>query len=326
MPLRLLIDAIMSYSNFDSVLDTLTPNHILAPIEPDQQGFKKIIYLEEELENLTEVDPFFSNGSSEEDDKKKDGDGEESMEEQDDPNMSKPEREKALFHRRFKRGVRVFNKIENMINVSNVCYWKASSYKAMHPIENVLNDDPESYWQSDGGQPHIVDIYFNKRVEVTLLALFFGFEVDESYSPSVMKVYVGDSINDLTYYEEWHIQRITQWYARKFPSHPIKKDKSKNVETTSIYYNRNKSKNKEKNEEMKEKTLPVKCQVMRLSFPLNHDNGKDTHLRGIRIFGKDDGILPAIPNDAETQVGITDRVLANMYPKSKFNDGLLSIR
>lgn len=323
----------MNNTKFDAVLDALTPNHILTPITQEQQGFQRIIYLEEELENLVEVDPFFSDGpSSENEVNKNDND---SMVDQDDSNVNETQEEKTLFHRRFNRGIRHFNKIDNMVDISKLCYWKASSSKVMHPIENVLNDDPESFWQSDGGQPHIVDIYFNKRVELAMLVLFFGFEVDESYSPSVMKIYIGDSINDLIYYEEWRIQRITQWFAKKFPSYPQKR-KNHTDEDIDLYderrperhyeerYRRNDSNKNTKHE--KEMTLPVKCQVMRLTFPLNHDNGKDTHLRGIRIFAKDDGALPVVSSNTETQIGSTDRVLANMYPKSKFNDGLYSIR
>lgn len=28
----------------------------------------------------------------------------------------------------------------------------------------------------------------------------------------------------------------------------------------------------------------LKCQFIRLLFPVNHENGKDTHLRGIRLY------------------------------------------
>lgn len=323
----------MNNTKFDAILDALTPNDILTPITQEQQGFQKIIYLEEELENLEEADPFFSDGpSSGNEGKKHDND---SMVDPDDSSLNEVQGEQTLFHRRFKRGIRHFNKIDNMVDISNLCYWKASSSKVMHPIENVLNDDPESFWQSDGGQPHIVDIYFNKRVELTMLALFFGFEVDESYSPSVMKIYIGDSINDLTYYEEWRIQRITQWFAKKFPSYPQNRTNKKEDDAhicddgqpkrryEELYGRSDSIKNKKQEKEM---TLPVKCQVMRLTFPLNHDNGKDTHLRGIRIFAKDDGTLPVVSSNTETKIGSTDRVLANMYPKSKFNDGLYSIR
>lgn len=287
----------MNHSEIDAVLDLLTPMELLVPISGSyNQYFKNIVEVDDvKARENHSTDVFISVGSNSDEDEKHES-GDNSLDA--DKNLSKA---KERLRRRYLRGIRKLSLMEDLVNISNLAYWKASSFKISNPIENVINDDPESYWQSDGVQPHIVDIYFNKRVELALLAIFFGFEIDESYSPKVVKLYIGDSIPDLIYYEEWHIGKITQWYTKKFPS----------LQDTDG-----------------EQNIPIKCHILRLAFPVNHDNGKDTHLRGVRIFTRDskNRTLPMILSNAESSTKDTDRILASIDPKSKFNDGYFTIR
>lgn len=287
----------MNYSEVDAVLDSLTPTELLVPTTgSNKQPFKNIVELNDEKARENHyTDTFISIGIDSDESREQEG-SDDSIDI--DKKLSKA---KARLYRRYLRGIRQLSLMEDLTNISNLAYWKASSYKTSNPIENVINDDPESYWQSDGSQPHIVDIYFSKRIELALLAVFFGFEIDESYSPKVVKLYVGDSISDLIYYEEWYIGKVTQWYIRKFPS----------LEDTDG-----------------EQNIPIKCHVLRLVFPVNHDNGKDTHLRGVRIFTRDinNRTLPMITNNINPAVKDTDRILASIDPKSKFNDGYFTIR
>lgn len=288
----------MNYSEIDAVLDSLTPTELLVPTSgSNRQPFKNILELNgEKTGGDQSADTFISVGIDSDDSREHEG-SDDSVDI--DKKLSKA---KARLHRRYLRGIQQLSQMEEFTNISNLAYWKASSFKTSNPIENVINDDPESYWQSDGSQPHIVDIYFSKRIELALLAVFFGFEIDESYSPKVVKLYVGDSISDLIYYEEWYVGKITQWYIKKFPS----------LEDTDGKQN-----------------IPIKCHVLRLAFPVNHDNGKDTHLRGVRIFTRDNNnnrILSMIANNANTTINDTDRILASVDPKSKYNDGYFTIR
>lgn len=287
----------MNYSEVDAVLNSLTPTDLLVPISgSDKQPFKNIVELnDKKVRENHSNDTFIGVGIDSDNSGEQEG-SDDSMDI--DQKLSKA---KARLHRRYLRGIRELSLMEDLTNVSNLAYWKASSFKTSNPIENVINDYPESYWQSDGSQPHIVDIYFSKRIELALLAVFFGFEIDESYSPKVVKLYVGDSISDLIYYEEWYIGKITQWYVKKFPSLEDREG---------------------------EQNIPIRCHILRLVFPVNHDNGKDTHLRGVRIYTRDQNnrALSMISNNMSSAVKDTDRVLASIDPKSKFNDEYFTIR
>ncbi|SMN18044.1 similar to Saccharomyces cerevisiae YGL240W DOC1 Processivity factor required for the ubiquitination activity of the anaphase promoting complex (APC) [Maudiozyma saulgeensis] len=151
----------------------------------------------------------------------------------------------------FKLGIQAMES-QDLLCVNNVALWLASSTKGGSPIENVLNDDPNSFWQSDGGQPHTIDIYFSRRTDIILLALYFSLASDESYTPKLFKLYVGHSPSDAVFYKSYHIEHLDGWVGLTF-----RDNRPDNL---------------------------MKCQFLRLVFPINHENGKDTHLRGVRIY------------------------------------------
>lgn len=139
------------------------------------------------------------------------------------------------------------------INLTALAYWKTSSYKDGNHIKEALDDNPQTFWQSDGSQPHYIDICFSKRVEVIQLAFFFSLLIDESYTPQVIKVYAGHSLSDATLYKTLEIRNVNGWVALTF-------------------------------EDNRPNDKLLKCQFLRLTIPVNHENGKDTHLRGVRLY------------------------------------------
>ncbi len=50
-------------------------------------------------------------------------------------------------------------------------------------MDKLLDDNLETYWQSDGPQPHLVNIQFKQKTKVKDLCIFSDFKVDESYTP-----------------------------------------------------------------------------------------------------------------------------------------------
>lgn len=127
--------------------------------------------------------------------------------------------------------------------------WSVTSAKGGHGVESLRDDGTETYWQcaplaqtpqrspeplatarpttactycsralpdrSDGAQPHIVSIAFQRKVELLVrrhrsarpahvltwhaqeLALYVDFKHDESYTPRAVAVKVGNSIQDM---------------------------------------------------------------------------------------------------------------------------------
>ena len=51
--------------------------------------------------------------------------------------------------------------------------------------------------RSDGAQPHLVNIQFQKKVQLQLVVLYVDFKLDESYTPSKISIRAGDGFHNL---------------------------------------------------------------------------------------------------------------------------------
>ena len=51
-------------------------------------------------------------------------------------------------------------------------------------VEQLRDGTTESYWQSDGQLPHLVNICFKRKTTVSAVAVYTDFRLDESYTPS----------------------------------------------------------------------------------------------------------------------------------------------
>ena len=49
----------------------------------------------------------------------------------------------------------------------------------------------ETYWQSDGQLPHLVNIQFRRKTTVSDVKVYTDFKLDESYTPSKISVRCG---------------------------------------------------------------------------------------------------------------------------------------
>jgi len=84
-----------------------------------------------------------------------------------------------------------------LIDIGNLASWSVSSYKVGLGVEALCEDDPAKYWQSDGPQPHYIDIHFSKRVSVERLSIYTDFGLDESYTPSKIQILSGTGYQSL---------------------------------------------------------------------------------------------------------------------------------
>ena len=81
--------------------------------------------------------------------------------------------------------------------VGNQATWSLSSCKPGSGVEQIRDDNYESYWQSDGQLPHLVNIQFKRKTTVSAVAIYTDFRHDESYTPSKVSIRCGTNFNDL---------------------------------------------------------------------------------------------------------------------------------
>ena len=144
--------------------------------------------------------------------------------------------------------------------------WSLSTAKPGNGVEQLRDDNPETFWQSDGQQPHQVNIQFPKKVKVSQIRLYGSYKVDESYTPSCISVRIGTCLHDL---QEIHVVDLKEpdgWVTInlvKPPNPPTVPDTTCTVRDLdyggAVDY--------------------IRTHCIQLAILANHQNGRDTHVR-----------------------------------------------
>lgn len=64
-------------------------------------------------------------------------------------------------------------------------------------VELLRDGRQDTYWQSDGPQPHTLTISFQRKVWVQEVCLFTDYKLDESYTPQTISVRAGSRWSDM---------------------------------------------------------------------------------------------------------------------------------
>lgn len=112
--------------------------------------------------------------------------------------------------------------------------------------------------RSDGPQPHKLTVYFAKRVGIRDIRFFVNYGEDESYTPSKIVFKSGTSENNLIEFATMILECPVGWQQV-----PIKGAGGEPDGNTLVSY------------------------VLEMQILENHQNGKDTHLRGFKIYAFD---------------------------------------
>ena len=51
-------------------------------------------------------------------------------------------------------------------------------------VDQLIDGSLDTYWQSDGPQPHLINIQFRRKTTITDICLYADYKADESYTPS----------------------------------------------------------------------------------------------------------------------------------------------
>ncbi|KAF7550406.1 hypothetical protein G7Z17_g5747 [Cylindrodendrum hubeiense] len=172
--------------------------------------------------------------------------------------------------------------------ISNLARFTVSSHKPGNGVEELRSDDLKMYWQSDGPQPHKLTVYFVKRVGIRDIRFFVDYNEDESYTPTKIVFKSGTSENNLIEFATIALESPVGW--QQVPLAGAGGDPDGN---TLVSY------------------------VLQMQILENHQNGKDTHLRGIKIyaFDADSAQGPGREgNPVEDVVGLVDDAVGRNGP------------
>jgi hypothetical protein len=107
-------------------------------------------------------------------------------------------------------------------------------------------------------QPHHLTVYFVKKVGIREIRFYVDYEQDESYTPTRIVFRSGTSENNLMQFAVMDLDRPKGW--QKVPFDTV----GGGPDGNTLY-----------------------SWVFQMTISDNHQNGKDTHLRGIKIFAPD---------------------------------------
>ncbi|GAA6014923.1 hypothetical protein JCM10207_002228 [Rhodosporidiobolus poonsookiae] len=151
-------------------------------------------------------------------------------------------------------------------DIGALASWAVSSQKPSYGVENLRDDNPNTLWQSEGAQPHLISIQFPKKQSISQVWIHADITLDDSYTPHKVAVRAGSYHGDLQEVK-WHEMAAPKgWQVMELGSGRGEDD-------------------------------VIRAHLIQIAIISNHMNGKDTHVRGIKVFAPqplelDDDLLP----------------------------------
>ncbi|KAG4073156.1 hypothetical protein HA402_002545 [Bradysia odoriphaga] len=140
--------------------------------------------------------------------------------------------------------------------VGSQAVWSLSSCKPGFGVEQLRDNCMDTYWQSDGQLPHLVNIQFQRKTTINQIYIYTDYKLDESYTPSKISIRSGTHFNDLQEIEIVELNEPAGWVVI-----PI--------------------------EDIREQ--PIRTFMIQIAVISNHQNGRDTHMRQIKIHSPIEG-------------------------------------
>jgi anaphase-promoting complex subunit 10 len=100
----------------------------------------------------------------------------------------------------------------NKKDIGEYGIWNLSSAKQGNGIEQLRDDNLNTFWQSDGTQPHFVMIQFNQKFRINEIYIYLDYKTDESYTPSKVSIRVENSFNELVDFKIVEFEEPSGWY------------------------------------------------------------------------------------------------------------------
>jgi len=148
--------------------------------------------------------------------------------------------------------------VTNYPDIGHLAKWSVSSHKFGFGAECLRDDDADTFWHSDGPQPHFITVHFGKKVAIQKIAVNLCFDNDDSYTPATLCVRAGTGSSDLQDVRLVTFDKPNGWLLFDVYMEP--------AEEGDGY-------------------KPLHAYVLQVVVVSNHMNGKDTHVRGLKIFG-----------------------------------------
>ena len=135
-----------------------------------------------------------------------------------------------------------------------------SSSKPGNGVEQLRDNNLETYWQSDGSFPHLITIQFLRKTTISKLCIYLDYNLDESYTAKKMSICSGTCMHDLVDTKSVELNEPIGWVVIPLRDPSLSSEYIENGEFLRVHL----------------------IQIKILSM---HQNGRDTHIRQVKILG-----------------------------------------
>lgn len=87
--------------------------------------------------------------------------------------------------------------VPKLREVGSLASWAVTSAKTGNGVDLLRDNNLDTYWQSDGSQPHLIDVTFPHKLALGEVHIYTDYKHDESYTPSRVVVRAGTDANNL---------------------------------------------------------------------------------------------------------------------------------
>jgi anaphase-promoting complex subunit 10 len=151
--------------------------------------------------------------------------------------------------------------------------WVLSSAKPGNGVEQLRDNNPETFWQSDGPQPHYITVLFHRRAEISEICICTTYKSDESYTPAQLSIRIGTGFHDLQEIQVVELKEPDGWVRIPLCTYS---EPSLNLKRPACLSLRDRS--------FGGAVDFVRTYAIQIGIMSNHQNGRDTHLRQVRIY------------------------------------------
>lgn len=192
--------------------------------------------------------------------------------------------------------------LQGLREISSLATWTLSSAKPGCALAQLRYPSPSQFWQSDGPQPHTLTLHFFKLVAIVKMRVYLDFLLDESYTPTKMKFFAGMSEGALVEFGSWQAVETTDPETGEVRSSVESIRGWLDVPLKGVGGSEKTNHGDEGNESDDSDAMDrddenaddlmggdvLKAMVVQVRICENHQNGKDTHMRGFQVFARDD--------------------------------------
>lgn len=165
--------------------------------------------------------------------------------------------------------------------------WSLSSAKTGNGVRELRDGSLDTFWQSDGPAPHTVSIEFRRKSCVSEIRLLTSYKMDESYTPCHVSVRIGTNAQDAQEIQLFELKEPEGWIVLQLRA-VAGQEHQNNMVVPLLGGDGAAGAGGSGDEDPLRGKLEsdgVRTHFLQISVLSNHQNGRDTHVRGISLWG-----------------------------------------